>query len=73
MQVIELLIAPAYAGIAQKRFNPLYFGWIFGSVAIIIALFTSYHLDLPTGYSIIFITVLASLLFVVYRNMKSGV
>ncbi len=68
--VFALLIAPAYAGIAQKRFNPLYFGWIFGSVAIVIALYASYHLDLPTGYSIIFITVLASLLFVVYRNVK---
>ncbi len=70
--VFALLIAPAYAGIVQKRFNPLYFGWIFGSISIVIALYASYNLDLPTGYSIIFITVLASLVFVVYQNMKSN-
>jgi len=65
--VFALLIAPAYAGITQKRFNPLYFAWIFGSLAIIVALYGSYNLDLPTGYSIIFVTVFASLLFVVWQ------
>jgi len=65
--VFALLIAPAYAGITQKRFNPLYFAWIFGSLAIIVALCGSYNLDLPTGYSIIFATVFASLLFVVWQ------
>jgi zinc/manganese transport system permease protein len=67
--VFALLIAPAYAGIVQKKFNPLYFAWIFGSLAIIIALYGSYNLDLPTGYSIIFVTVLFSLLFVVFKSV----
>ena len=68
--VFALLIAPAYAGIVQTKFNPLYFAWIFGSLAIIIALYGSYNLDLPTGYSIIFVTVLFSLVFVVYRSVR---
>ncbi|SFV71722.1 Zinc ABC transporter, inner membrane permease protein ZnuB [hydrothermal vent metagenome] len=63
--VFALLIAPAYAGVVQKRFKTLPFAWSFGSLSIIIALFASYQLDLPTGYTIIFITVLSSLLMVV--------
>ncbi|QOP45930.1 metal ABC transporter permease [Sulfurimonas paralvinellae] len=70
--VFALLIAPAYAGIVQKKFNPLYFAWMFGSLSIVIALYGSYNLDLPTGYSIIFVTVLFSLLFVVYKNVRSN-
>ena len=70
--VFALLIAPAYAGIVQKRFSPLLFAWVFGSVAIIIALYGSYTFDMPTGYTIIFVTVLASLLFVVYKNIRSN-
>lgn len=66
--VFSLLIAPAYAGISQKRFKPFLFACVFGSLSIIIALFTSYHLDLPTGYAIIFITVISSLIFVVFQT-----
>jgi zinc/manganese transport system permease protein len=62
--VFALLIAPAYAGVVQQKISPLIFAWIFGSIAIIVALFSSYHLDLPTGYTIIFTLVLASLSFV---------
>ena len=63
--VFALLIAPSYAGLVQKRFNPFTFAVIFGSISILLALFGSYHFDLPTGYSIIFVSVLSSLLFVV--------
>ncbi len=60
--VFALLIAPAYAAIIQKRFPLLAFAWVFGMLSIIVALFVSYHFDLPTGYTIIFITILAALL-----------
>ena len=66
--VFALLIAPAYVGIMQKRFKPLSFAWGFGSLSILVALFSSYHLDLPTGYTIIFVTVFASLLFVLLKS-----
>ena len=68
--VFALLIAPAYAGIVQQRVLPLLFGWICGSISIIAALFLSYHFDLPTGYTIVFVTVLCSLVFVVYRSIR---
>jgi len=65
--VFALLIAPAYAGIMQQKFKPIYFAWGFGSLSILIALFASYHLDLPTGYTIIFVTVFSSLVLVVSK------
>ena len=68
--VFALLIAPAYAGIVQKRFSPLLFAWVFGVVSIIVALFASYNLDLPTGYSIIFVIVFSSLLMVIIQTLS---
>ena len=69
--VFSLLIAPAYAGISQKKFKPFVFACVFGSISIIVALFASYHLDLPTGYAIIFTTVIASLIFVVLSSKST--
>ena len=66
--VFTLLIAPSYAGLMQKKIRPLLFACLFGSSTVILALFGSYHLDLPTGYAIIFVTVLFSLVFVVIAS-----
>ncbi len=66
--VFSLLVAPSYAATIQKRFNPLYFAWAFGSTAVIAALFLSYHFDLPTGYSIIFCVVAATLVYVLLKS-----
>ena len=66
--VFSLLVAPSYAATIQRRFKPLYFAWVFGSVAVISALILSYQLDLPTGYSIIFCVVLATLLYVLLKS-----
>jgi len=67
--VFALLIAPSYVGLVQKWMNPFVFAFTFGSLAIIAALFGSYQLDLPTGYTIIFVNVFASLLFVVILSI----
>ena len=67
--VFALLIAPAYAGMMQAKMKPLLFSWLFGSISILIALVASYNFDLPTGYSIIFVTV-ASALVIVVLNLK---
>jgi zinc/manganese transport system permease protein len=67
--VFALLIAPSYAGLAQKKLNPFLFACLFGSLGIVLALFGSYSLDLPTGYAIIFVTVLFSLVFVVISSI----
>ena len=66
--VFSLLVAPSYAATIQRRFKPLYFAWVFGSVAIISALILSYQLDLPTGYSIIFCVVSVTLLYVLLKS-----
>jgi len=68
--VFTLLIAPSYAAITQTRFHAFSFATVFGSLSIFIALFASYNLDLPTGYTIIFTTVLSSLLFVTFKSLK---
>ena len=68
--VFALLIAPAYAGVVQKRFSPLLFAWVFGVVSIMVALVASYNLDLPTGYSIIFVTVFSSLVVAIFKPLK---
>ncbi|ADN08114.1 metal ABC transporter permease [Sulfurimonas autotrophica] len=67
--VFALLIAPSYAGLAQMKMNALLFACLFGSLSIILALFGSYYLDLPTGYAIIFVTVLFSLVFVIVSSI----
>jgi zinc/manganese transport system permease protein len=67
--VFSLLIAPSYVGLIQNRFNPFAFATLFGSISVLLALFTSYQLDLPTGYAIIFVSVFFSLLFVVVSSI----
>ncbi len=69
--VFALLIAPAYGGLVQHRFHPLFFAWTFGSLSIVMSLLLSYHLDLPTGYSIIFMTVVVALVFVFFKDRVS--
>jgi len=69
--VFALLIAPSYAGLSQKRFQPFLFATLFGSLCIVGALIGSYYLDLPTGYAIIFVSVLSSLLLVVFGSLKN--
>ena len=60
--VFVLLIVPAYLSLMQNRFSNLIFSWVIGSIIIIIALIVSYQLDLPTGYTIVFIASLIGLL-----------
>jgi zinc/manganese transport system permease protein len=69
--VFALLIAPSYAGLVQKKIKPFLFATLFGSFGILLALIGSYYLDLPTGYAIIFVTVLASLSVVVFSSIMT--
>jgi len=57
--VFVLLIVPAFLALLQGRFSKLPFAWILGSIIIIAAMVVSYHFDLPTGYTIVFIASLA--------------
>jgi zinc/manganese transport system permease protein len=62
--VFSLLIAPAYLALLQQRFKPLFFAYFSGSASVLLAMFLSYMLDLPTGYSIIFVLVFITLVSV---------
>ena len=53
--VFVLLIVPALVALLQNRFSTLPFAWMLGSIVIIFAMIASYTLDLPTGYSIVFV------------------
>ena len=66
--VFALLIAPAYIAVVQSRFHQFFYAWIFGSLCVIAALFLSYSYDLPTGYTIIFTLVTASIMLVIGYN-----
>jgi len=71
--VFALLIAPAYIGLSQKRFSALHMAWLFGWVSVISALASSYYFDLPTGYTIIFVNVIISLVFVVFNDKRKEI
>ena len=60
--VFVLLIVPAFLALLQSRFNRLPFAWVMGSLLIITALLVSYQLDLPTGYTIVFIASLVGII-----------
>jgi len=68
--VFTLLIAPAMVASMQSRFKALWvafgYGWLFTVTAVIIG----FYYDLPTGYSIVFLGALLSLIFVLAKSGK---
>ena len=60
--VFALLLAPALIATMIGKGIPLITAWIIGIIVNIIAIFISYHLDYPTGYTIVFCHSLAALL-----------
>lgn len=68
--VFILLIAPAFMGLMQERFKPLGFAWGVGFVLSIVALILSYHFDLPTGYTIVFVHSLGVLGYVLLGRIS---
>jgi len=68
--VFTLLIAPAMVASMQSRFSTLWvafgYGWFFSVTAVAIG----FYYDLPTGYSIVFLGALLSLIFVLAKSTK---
>jgi len=66
--VFVLLVAPAMVATSLSLKNPLIssfaFGWFFSILAIVI----SYHYDLPTGYTIVFLGALLSTVIVLFNS-----
>lgn len=67
--VFALLVGPALIALSQQRFTPLYVAWGSGLLLSLAALVISYHFDLPTGYSIVFVQ---SLGVIFYLLMTGG-
>ena len=69
--VFVLLIAPSMAAIylnyENKLLSSFIFGWFFSITSIIV----SYYYDLPTGYTIVFLGALFSLLTVLFNSKKA--
>ncbi len=70
--VFVLLIAPALVASMQHRFAKLPFAFGFGWFFSISAIMLSFHFDMPTGYSIVFLGALLSLVAVVFLSKKRG-
>lgn len=68
--VFVLLVAPAFIALIQTRFKPLLFAWAIGFIASIVSLFFSYHFDLPTGYTIVFVLSLLVLISAFFGKEK---
>jgi len=66
--VFVLLIVPAFLALLQSRFKPLLFAWMIGSSIIIFAMVFSYHFDLPTGYTIVFVGSLCGIVGALWRG-----
>jgi zinc/manganese transport system permease protein len=80
--VFAILLAPAF--IAKRitsiesmpeslRKNPLIIAWITGTVINLLAIVISYKLDLPTGYSIVFLNALVAVLFSFIKKINESV
>lgn len=71
--VFSLLIAPAYLALVQTKIKALAFAWLMGSISSLLAMVLSYFYDLPTGYTIIFVLVLITLIGVWILSPKKDV
>lgn len=72
--VFALLIGPALMALQIRKGSPLAWAWGLGTGFNLLALLLSYKLDLPTGYTVVFVQALAALLFVsaamIWRSRK---
>ena len=66
--VFVLLIAPAMVTTSLNLKNPLISSFVFGWFFSILAIVISYHYDLPTGYTIVFLGALLSTIIVLFNS-----
>ncbi|RUM73004.1 MAG: manganese transporter [Sulfurovum sp.] len=71
--VFVLLIVPALLALSQTRFRQLPFAWVVGSILVITAMVLSYMYDLPTGYSIVFVSSLVGMVSVLIFGKEKEV
>lgn len=72
--VFTLLVAPALLASMQTRVNPILFAYLFGWSFSLSAIWLSYYYDLPTGYTIVFLGALFTLIgvFILSGSKENG-
>jgi len=68
--VFTLLIAPAFLATSLNTKKPFFLAFIFGWLFSISAIIISFYLDLPTGYSIVFLGALLSSFISLFNSKK---
>lgn len=66
--VFSLLVSPALVSLLLGR--GLLFAWVWGSFWSFLAIALSFWLDLPTGYSLVFLQALVGILVFIYRLLQ---
>ncbi len=69
--VFVLLIAPVLVASMQRRFRPLPFAFVYGWGFSLAAIALSYFFDLPTGYTIVFLGALLTLMMTLTLSKAS--
>jgi len=70
--VFTLLVAPALLASMQKKFPQMGFAFVYGWSFSLLAIGVSYFYDLPTGYTIVFIGALGTLIGVLLLSGKKS-
>ncbi len=71
--VFVLLVAPILLASMQDKMGRLGFAYLYGWIFSLIAIFISYSYDLPTGYTIVFVGALTTLVGVLGLSQKETV
>jgi zinc/manganese transport system permease protein len=66
--VFSLLVAPALISLVFRARHPLLLAWTYGTGVNLVAVFASYKLDLPTGYTLVFLHALAAVFSFFWRK-----
>jgi len=71
MIVFSLLVAPALISTTIKKGIPMVNALIIGIILNMIAIFVSYHMDFPTGYTIVFVNSFAALVATAFAPRRA--
>lgn len=71
--VFTLLIAPAMVASTQQRFPALLVAFVYGWFFSVLAIAIGFYYDLPTGYAIVFLGALLSLVVILVKSKNKKV
>lgn len=71
--VFAILVSPALISLQISKKRYLINAWIIGTILNLIAIYASYKLDLPTGYTIVFINAFAAMAIIIIKERLTKV